>query len=308
MNNENAQKSSERVIENLSDSRSRSRNFCFTSFDVEKPKFDEMTMKYLCFGSEIAPTTGTHHWQGFVCWKNAKTISACKKNLINNGRVFIIKGTLKQNEEYCTKEGKFEKFGTLPNQGKRRDLIELKDALINGETTVEEILIENPETYHQYGRTLEKIESIAQRSNFRTEMTKCDWIYGTTGTGKSEEAFTGYDPNTHYLWSDDKGWWDGYKGQEVVIMNDFRGEIPYNFMLQLVDKWPVNVRRRNREPVPFTSKKIIITSSLKPDEIYHNRNDEDKIEQLLRRITIKEKKRTPMLLSMGTPMSVAKQN
>lgn len=213
---------------------------------------------------------------------------AMKKYIGEKVHLEIIKGTLKQNKKYCTKENNYTEFGKLPNQGERKDLMELKDDIINGDITVEEILIEDPIKYHQYGRTLEKLEDITLRTKYRTEMTEGIWLHGATGTGKSHEAFKNFDPETHYVLPNDNGWWDGYKGQEIVIINDFRGEITYNQLLQLVDKYPMSVKRRNREPMPFVSKKVIITSSLSPDKIYHNRMDEDNIEQLNRRFNIKE--------------------
>lgn len=124
------------------------------------------------------------------------------------------------------------------------------------------------------------------RRKFRTEMTTCDWLYGPTGTGKSHAAFKDFTPDTHYVWKSDNGWQDGYAQQPTVIINDFRGEIPYNELLQMVDKWPYYVKRRGREPMPFTSKHIIITSSLPPDAIYHRRLEEDSLEQLNRRINL----------------------
>lgn len=171
-------------------------------------------------------------------------------------------------------------------QGARTDLNEIKDEIMKGKS-VDDIALENPQLYHQYGRTLEKLEDLKCKNKFRTEMTEGIWIHGETGTGKSHLAFEDYNENTHYLWNNiDKGWWDGYNGQETVILNDFRGEIPYGTLLQLIDRWPFNVPRRSRKPVPFLAKKIIITSSLPPDKIYKNRDAEDKIEQLLRRLKI----------------------
>ena len=123
-------------------------------------------------------------------------------------------------------------------------------------------------------------------------MTEAVWIYGATGVGKSHHAFEGYDPATHYIWSHDKGWWDGYNGHPIVIMNDYRGEIAYNNLLKLIDRWPEKVSRRGREPTQFLAKKVIITSSLSPSDVYKNRMEEDKLEQLLRRcevIHMKEK-------------------
>lgn len=140
--------------------------------------------------------------------------------------------------------------------------------------------------YHQYGRTLNKLEDLKMRNISRDEITTCDWIYGETGSGKSHRVFQDYHPSTHYLWRNDNGWWEGYTQQHYIIMNDYRGEIKYNELLQLIDKYPYFVKRRGKEPLPFTSKHIFITSSLSPEKIYHNRVEEDKIEQLLRRINV----------------------
>ena len=57
-------------------------------------------------------------------------------------------------------------------------------------------------------------------------------------------------------------------------------------MLTLVDKWPHQVRRRHRSPVNFISKKVIITSSLPPEKIYKNIEENDSLEQLYRRFKV----------------------
>jgi hypothetical protein len=86
--------------------------------------------------------------------------------------------------------------------------------------------------YHQYGRTLHKIEDIVLRTKYRSWMTTCTWYYGPTATGKSHRAFEGFNPITDYVWADDNGWQDGYTGQPRVIINDFRGDIiKYNELL-----------------------------------------------------------------------------
>ena len=180
----------------------------------------------------------------------------------------------------------FREHGTFPQQGKRTDLDTLKTKILTGETCTDEILCEQPEMYHQYGRTLDKLEDLRMSKLFRNEMTEGIWYYGPTGVGKSHKAFEGFTPETHYVVVNDGGWWDNYKQQEIVIINDFRGWVPYNELLQMVDKWPYSVRRRGRPPLPFTSKKVIITSSLTPEQVYHHRDDEDDIEQLKRRFKV----------------------
>ena len=117
-------------------------------------------------------------------------------------------------------------------------------------------------------------------------MTKGIWYWGDSGVGKSHKAYENFNPDTHYVYPNDNGWWDGYKGQEIVIINEFRGGIQYSELLDLVDKWPKSVRRRGREPVPFLATTLIITSSMPPDKVYSRLAFEDKLDQLYRRFEI----------------------
>jgi len=269
----------------------RSRSFCFTLNNYTQQEYDllkSINCQYIILGKEVGEK-GTPHIQGYLYFSNARSFNATKK-LMSRWHLEICKGSADQNIEYCKKDKNFEEFGTRPQPGKRTDLILIKEEIMEGKK-VDDIALENPNIFHQYGRTLNKLEDLAMRKKFRTEMTAGIWYWGPTGVGKSHKAFEGFTPETHYVWPKDGHWWDAYTQQDIVIINDFRGEIPYNDLLQMVDKWPYFVRRRGREPIPFISKKIIITSSLPPEEIYKHRNAEDRIEQLLRRFFILEIKK-----------------
>jgi len=249
-----------------------------------------MGVNYIVYGKEICPETGRPHLQGYVEFKSAKTKSACIKSFCNNNvSVRVRLGTPLQASVYCKKEdADFYEFGKISAQGTRTDLNKLKDDIWTGKCSVDDIVYDEPYAYHMYGRTLNKIEDLKMRKKYRTWMTVGEWLYGKTGVGKSHLAFEGYSDVTHYVKPNDNGWWDGYCGQEIVIINDFRGDITYGELLDLCDKWPKTVKRRNREPMPFLAKKIIITSSLKPEEVYHNLAENDNLEQLYRRFTVRE--------------------
>lgn len=281
--------------------KSRHRAYCFTDFTRKEPLFDKDIMKYLCYSPEVTPTTNRHHWQGYFYLHDGKTMSAATK--VFKDRKISVKfclGSPEENRIYCgaedytfkdktkLKNPLFKEFGKIPSQGERIDLKKIKNEIMNGKS-VDEIAEENAYAYHQYGRTLEKLETIYLKKNFRTEMTKCIWYWGRTGVGKSHKAFENYSDKTHYLHElNDKGWWDDYRGQETVIFNEFRGEIKYNDLLELVDKWPKKVPRRGCKPIHFTSKLIIITSPMPPEECYlaNYTSTKDNIEQLLRRIEV----------------------
>lgn len=252
-----------------------------------KPVFDEKQMKYMVIGRELCPKTGREHWQGFVYWHNAKSFDQVQKYLAKrvSARIVPSNGSIDENIAYCTKDEDYEEFGERPAQGQRKDLESLAKDISEG-LTVDEIILERPVMYHQYGRTLNKLEDLAMMQRYRNFMTKGTWYYGPTGVGKSHLAFDNFHPNTHYVVPMDNGWWDGYRQQDTVILNDFRGSIPYDEILQMVDKWPYYVKRRNRQPIPFISKHVIVTSSLSPEDIYNRRNEKDSIDQLRRRFEI----------------------
>lgn len=281
------------------DDKKKHPNWVVTIFKDEEPVFDEDRMKYLLYAPEKCPSTNRHHWQTYVSWKqgNHKTMSATAKWF--GATCSLAKGDVEHQLDYIRgpyeKDGKskpfnpdWKEFGTRPAQGARNDLTALVENVTSGETSVDSIVLENPVMYHQYGRTLHKAEDLAMRKRFRTEMTTCDWLWGPTGVGKSHAAYDGFTPDTHYNWKlNDNGWQDGYTQQPIVIVNEFRGQIKYGELLDMIDKWPsFTAPRRSREPMPFTSKHVIITSSMPPWEVYKNRNDIDRLDQLLRRIKV----------------------
>lgn len=236
-------------------------------------------------GHEIGKN-GTPHIQGAVHWKSAKTLTAAKALISERAHMEPMKGTW-DDQDYCLKDGcVIRSDGTGPQQGKRNDIISMMTDLQNGASDLE-LMERHPSTYARTMRMVDRYRQLSDR-RYRTWMTTCTWYWGPTGVGKSHKAFEGYDPSTHYVHeAADKGWWDDYDGQEIVILNDFRGQLSYHELLTLIDRWPKKVSRRGRAPIPFLAKHIIITSSGPPDQVYPRQNEKfDSIDQLMRRIEI----------------------
>lgn len=265
---------------------SKARNYCFTVnnwTDEERTVIQGFDCKYLVYGEEVGEN-GTPHLQGYIELHTQKSLDVMKKKFNARAHYERRRGTAKEAADYCKKDGVIFEVGTISAQGERKDLQVLKQDIVDGKS-VDAICMECPITFHMYGRTLERIESIVSASRRRTEMTEGIWYFGGTGAGKSHMAFEECGPDT-YIVPNDKGWWDGYTGQANVIFNDFRGGIPYNEMLKLVDKWPETVPRRGKAPMPFTSARVYVTSSLPPNEVYCNRAEEDNLDQLWRRFKV----------------------
>lgn len=271
------------------------RGYCLTInnyTDDDVAKLDNLInnprplLAYVVYGKEIAPSTHTPHLQCYIYFKNQVEFSSVKK-LFPSAHIEPQKGTPKQASDYCKEDGDWKEYGTLPENGHRTDLDIIYKKVIDGED-LDNIILENPDAYNRCHKALHKIEDIQLRKNRRQSMTEGEWIFGGTGLGKSEYAFQFPDS---YVYPYDNGWWDGYKQQDIVVIDEFRGQLPFNELLRMVDKHPnYFVRRRCREPMPFISKKVIITSSLPPWQVYKNLPDNDNIKQLFRRFKIYELK------------------
>ena len=129
---------------------------------------------------------------------------------------------------------------------------------------------------YQAMRTAELLKKYVEiQRNFKTYVY---WFYGPTGSGKSRcaEMF----PNAYWAMSTGK-WWEGYDGQEVVIINDYRKDFcKFHELLNLLDRYPYRVECKGGSR-QFTSKTIVITTPLSPEETWENRTSED-LGQLLK--------------------------
>lgn len=264
-------------------------------------------------GQEECPKTGSLHIDAYYEYPTQRRCSTEQKKLTKsfgkgNFNLQVARGTAGENDDYSTKEGGlYQKEGTpAEGQGFRTDLLENRNDLLAGRCTAEDIATSDPERYHKYARTFHKIEDIAFRRKFRTEMTQGVWLYGPTGVGKSHRYLHDFNPATHYIWKqNDRGWQDGYTGQATVIFNEFRGAMPYEELMDLVDKWPYTVPRRGREPAPFLAKTVVITSSRSPQAVYHCRYEEDGILELKRRFTIEEiSERSDEIAKVDQPLGI----
>ena len=277
----------------------RGRRWCFTWFDPESvpPEWDPTWMSYLIVGSENCPDTGRQHWQGYVESTTKVSLSTIKTKggLWATCHLEKAQGTSEDNIKYCSKDGQEITWGEPMQAGKRTDLAALASAVTAGTTTVAEILSENPAAYHTYGRTLEKLEDLRHCEVTRGEWEppNVHWYWGETGCGKSRCAMIrakklieeGRAKAVYRHTWDDNGWWDCYKGEDIVIFDEFRCQIPFHQLLTWLDGYEVRVKRRGRLPVPLMAKFIIITCTKEPENCYDKDKIGEDMNQLIRRIT-----------------------
>jgi len=272
----------------------KSRNWCFTIFQYDTELVSHLStgltnVKHCVFQEETCPSNGKKHLQGHVIWNQVKTMSACKKALKSpTCHLEVMRGTPKQSTEYCTKDNTHEpngirvEIGECPTgQGSRSDLEECIKRIRSGELSYPNIELYYPQLFVQYRNGLREIcdKYYGTPRNFKSKVSV---YYGKSGTGKSQRAFE--DNSDVYVLRCNKSavWFDGYNYNNTVIIDDFYGWIPFNMLLNLLDRYAMKVDVKG-SAMEFNSPNIIITSNKSPLDWYPNLSIEHKI-ALLRRL------------------------
>lgn len=236
--------------------------------------------EYVVAGLETAPTTGQRHLQGYLCLSTKKRLTALKKiKCLEGAHWECARGTPEQNKAYCSKEGDWFETGEMPaEKGARMDMKKIHQMIwVEGKSVADVAALPGSHQGLRYAQTLTEYRAPPKRDGPPTVV----WCHGPTGSGKSRWAHHGHDGA--YLAPGTK-WFNGYSGQEVVIFDDFRGgDMPFNLLLRLLDRYPMQVETKGGF-AHWYPKKIIVTTPLTPDLTYGAIPAED-MRQLMRRIT-----------------------
>jgi len=111
----------------------------------------------------------------------------------------------------------------------------------------------------------------------------CDVFWGSSGTGKSRRAWEEAGILS-YCKSPRSKFWDGYQGEENVVLDEFRGGIDVSYLLRWLDRYPCRVEIKGSS-MPLSMKKMWITSNLSPD-LWYPDLDNDTLVALRRRLNI----------------------
>lgn len=251
----------------------------------------EENCKYGCFQKEVAPTTGTRHLQGYINLKKQARMTTIQKKLVVLGIQLALinaNGTPAQNRAYCSKEGGEEFWETgninIVGQGVRTDL---KDACgkIKNKRPLSEVASDHPEVYVKYHRGLSALVNILDDSPKEREMDVVV-LYGDAGTGKSTKARS-YAKlyGEYYTLGVPSGgalWFDGYNGEDTIIIDEFKGWIQPTYLNQLLDSYKMMLPIKGGF-VPAKYKHVFITSNYPPEDWWSEKVHWNK-EALYRRI------------------------
>ncbi len=246
-------------------------------FDHERIKEQLGTFKscvYWCLSDEIGEN-GTYHTHIFMACSDAVRFSTIKKKF-ERAHFEMAKGTSKENRDYIFKEGKWEKdkkketnlpetheeFGDMPveRQGQRNDLIDLYDMIKQGLSNFD-IIEENP-AYMMHIDKIERARQIVKEEKFKNVYRDLEvtYIWGDTGTGKTRSVMDQYGYENVYRITDYNHPFDSYKGQDVVIFEEFRSSLKIQEMLNYLDRYPLELPCRYLNKIACYTKVYIISN------------------------------------------------
>jgi len=222
---------------------------------------------------EKAPSTGQVHLQGYVALLKKQRFSAVKR-LLGDDTIHLDRVTTTPDRAaaYCKKEdsriaGPWE-WGKAPDKRGKKSALEdaIKD--IKEGKPMAEVAASHSSVWVHSNRGLKDLRSQLTKPHGFIKPVTVTVYWGPTRTGKTYRAMSDScaDGRTPYKMPLSDGFWfDGYDGEDTLVIDDFYGQIAFSKMLLLLDDKHVQVPVKGG----FTWaawNKVYITSNSHPDD------------------------------------------
>lgn len=292
---------------------------CKHQSDIMKGQNDTNVLLFCCY-TEQCPKTQRWHIQGYVALKKKRRLSSIFDQLLCvwQGEPYVwpyVKPAIYSawhNKRYCEKDGdgwtvgeaaewSEEQLRNLGNkQGKRTDIEamakDFQDKPWESKLTKARKF---PKQFCHYNRAFDKLLTLERdhqyHSSYDTSKRSIDmknYVYtGPPGCGKSHtveqevKKLCSDFPQLRVYYKTIQKWWDGYDGQEIVVIDDFRSSMPFSELLNLMDGKPFR-REAKGTTICLRAHHIFFTTPKHPRYWYKKimEEDGDAEGQLLRRI------------------------
>jgi len=258
-------------------SRSRSYVYTLNNYTKEEEAFVQaLPCSYHVYGRETGDS-GTPHLQGFLHFPNARSFPSVKK-LIPRAHIEIARD-VGSAIQYSKKDGNIWESGIPPKNGrpteadrmernKRLRTCSLNELVASGELSILDV------------RKLKnaRLDLDQEGAATSTDSVRGIWYWGPPGTGKSHKARSDF-PDA-FIKSQNK-WFDGYVGQEAIILDDYDCKELGHYLKIWTDKWACSGEVKGGT-VSLKHTVFLITSNYHPDELW----DGHMLEAIKRRFKI----------------------
>lgn len=238
---------------------------------------------YWCMCDEVGEQ-GTPHTHVYAVFRNSVMFDTLHKKFYG-AHVESAKGSNADNRDYIRKEGKwledakhetnltdtFEEWGELPPDRTKSETQseQIMQMVIDGKTNAE-ILAEIPGAYTKLNYIEQSRQTLlAEKYRDVWRTMEVTYIWGTTGAGKTRSVMEKYGYSNVYRVTDYAHPFDGYRGQDVILFDEFRSSLPLAAMLTYLEGYPIELpcRYANRTAC-FT--KVFLISNIPLERQYPN--------------------------------------
>lgn len=235
---------------------------------------DFPSLEYWCMCDEVG-REGTPHTHVYTVFKNAVMFHTLQKRFYG-AHIEPANGSNQENRDYLRKEVKwaedekhetnlietFEESGELPpdRAAGKKERAAIYKLVKNGASDFE-ILEEFPNAMtilDKVERTRQTIQAEQYKNDFRD--MKITYLWGETGVGKTRSVMEEYGYSNVYRVTNYAHPFDTYKGQDVVIFEEFRSSLPISEMLVYLDGYPTMLPCRYADKQACFKQVYIITN------------------------------------------------
>lgn len=249
-------------------------------FQEEKGDNGHISPNHLCAYISHFLILGTPHLQGYLELTRTMRYRAIQRFPgFSRASIHQRRGSQAKAVKYCTKlrtrtiGGPAGEFGVLAVQGQRLDLVAIRDEIMAGATQYQ-IAVDHFPTWVRNYRAFERFAGLhANHLSMSTERCFPETIvlWGVSGIGKSHWVRERF-PGAFWLTRGQGAvWFDLMNSQHtVLVLDDFYSWIPYDLLLRLCDKNPLQLPTKGGFLQCPNLTHIIITSNDDPHTWYHS--------------------------------------
>lgn len=224
---------------------------------------DNDVWRFCAYGEEVCPTTGVLHYQVYFSYPNPRSVDKVRHDFYGH-HIEVMRGSFKENEDYCSKEGRFTKLGEEPRQGNRTDLEYVCEMVREGAKPMD-LVVECPNTIAQYERFFSKYEQHCkyERLKANVDVPEVYVCIGPAGTGKTRWCREQVNHDLDEITIGSGRFFCGYRGSDNVLINEMGpGIMPLDLFKKITDRYTTWVEIKGGEMV-WHPKKIFMTSNYK---------------------------------------------
>lgn len=231
-------------------------------------------------GQKEQAAGGFLHWQ-FVCGFQTKQRLSAVKKVWPAAHLELCRSVAA--EEYVTKEesrvpgSEFELGVKKLKVNSQIDWAKIKE--LAKTNRLEEI---DAGVYIRNYSSLKRIATEHLRPAYRG-VQEVNVYWGLSGSGKTHRVFQEAG-DVFYIKSSTTKWFDSYRGEENIILDEFTGSMDIVHMLKWLDCYPLTVEIKGGQ-VCLASKRWWITSNVDPDVWYQEKATPEQCAALRRRFT-----------------------